>query len=219
MTGVDRMSGGNRVTNTNRASVDHRSVDHRTLPRRRGAALENAIFEAVLAEIDDVGYECMSMETVAARARASKASLYRRWPDKVSLVRDTVYHHMPGPAPFDTGSLRGDLLRNLKAANDELSGSVGAAMRGLIGESMLDPARGERFHRLTEGRSAAMIRSSVERAVERGEIDAGMVSQRKIETGPALFRQRFLFGTEPVTDEFVTEIVDDILLPLFGVAD
>nr|WP_269151115.1 TetR/AcrR family transcriptional regulator [Spelaeicoccus albus] len=179
--------------------------------------MEHAIFEAVLAEIDDVGYESMTMESVAIRAHAGKASLYRRWPDKIALVRDTVYHRMPGPEAFDTGSLRGDLLRTLKAANVELSGSVGSAMRGLIGESLLDPVRRERFRKLTEGRTATTIRSAVQRAVERGEIDAALVNERKVETGPALLRQQFLFGHDAVTNDFLKEVVDDVLLPLFGI--
>lgn len=193
-------------------------VDHRTLPRRRGAALEEAIFEAVLAEIRTVGYEQMTMETIAIRAHASKASLYRRWPDKVALVRDTVYERLPAPNSIDTGNLRDDLLGSLNAARSELSGTVGDAMRGLLGESMQDPARGERLRQLTQGRSTAMVRSAVDRAIQRGDIDPTLVKDRKLETGPALLRQRFLFSSHPVTEEFLTEVVDDVILPLFGVA-
>lgn len=192
-------------------------VDHRTLPRRRGAALQEAIFEAVLAEIDNAGYEQLTMETVAARAHASKASLYRRWPDKVALVRDTVYQRLPTPASVDTGSLRSDLLLSLTLAHRELSGTVGEAMRGLIGESMLDSARGERFRQLTHGRSVATIRAAVDRAVSRGEVDPASVTDRKVETGPALLRQRFLFSGLPVSEDFLAEIVDEVMLPLLGV--
>lgn len=198
------------------STADVPDVDHRTLPRRRGAALQEAIFEAVLAEIADIGYEQMTMESVAIRAHAGKASLYRRWPDKVALVRDTVYARLPQPDSVDTGTLRGDLLLSMSMARRELSGPVGDAMRGLIGESMRDPARGERFRRLTRGRSTAMVRIAVERAVGRGEIDPAAVTDRKIETGPALLRQRFLFSGHPVDGDFLDEIVDDVLLPLFG---
>jgi hypothetical protein len=52
------------------------SGDHRTRPRRRGHALDRAILEAALAEIDMSGYAALSMERVAERARANKASLY-----------------------------------------------------------------------------------------------------------------------------------------------
>jgi AcrR family transcriptional regulator len=62
------------------------SGDHRTRPRRRGHALDKAILQATLVEIDMSGYAALSMERVAERARASKASLYRRWPSKVELV-------------------------------------------------------------------------------------------------------------------------------------
>ena len=54
--------------------------DYRTRPRRRGQVLDVAILEAVITEIDLSGYSGLSVERVAERARASKASIYRRWP-------------------------------------------------------------------------------------------------------------------------------------------
>ena len=50
------------------------------------------------------------MDAVAAAARASKATLYRRWNGKVALVIDAlISQKAPHDVP-DTGSLRGDLL-------------------------------------------------------------------------------------------------------------
>ena len=45
----------------------------------RGAARERAILGAVIDVISDVGYEALTMDAVAARAGASKATIYRRW--------------------------------------------------------------------------------------------------------------------------------------------
>jgi AcrR family transcriptional regulator len=67
-------------------------TDHRTLPRRRGDVLNSAIFEATLDELAEVGYPKLTMERVAARAGASKASVYRRWPSRMELVLDAVHH-------------------------------------------------------------------------------------------------------------------------------
>jgi hypothetical protein len=98
-------------------------VDHRTLPRRRGETLYAAIFNATLAELAEVGCARLVMERVAARAHTSKASLYKRWPNRAELVLAALRHCRgeQSPAP-DTGSLRGDILALLRAGAAMLNG-------------------------------------------------------------------------------------------------
>ena len=142
-------------------------------PRRRGHALDTAILEATVAEIEISGYAGLSMERVAERARASKASLYRRWPSKVELVMDAIYDLLPDPAATaDTGSLRGDLLALLRSAAEMLAGPGGTAIRGLISEALRDPGQAAQLRRYTRGRSLAEMREVVQRAMERGELAA-----------------------------------------------
>jgi AcrR family transcriptional regulator len=89
--------------------------DHRTLPRRRGPVLAEAILEAAIAELTEGGYANLTMERVAIKARASKASVYSRWPTRMELVMDVFYHLMPDPtSPPDTGTLRGDLIATFR---------------------------------------------------------------------------------------------------------
>src|SRR3954463_10749511 len=71
---------------------------------------EQQIFQATLEVLAEVGYDRLTMDAVAARAKASKATLYRRWTNKVSLVIEAL-QHSKGPTELpDTGSLRGDLM-------------------------------------------------------------------------------------------------------------
>ncbi|TDD64977.1 TetR family transcriptional regulator, partial [Actinomadura rubrisoli] len=63
--------------------------------RRRGGDLEAAIYEAVFAQLEAVGYRRLTMEGVAAAARTGKAALYRRWPSKDELVTDALKHVLP----------------------------------------------------------------------------------------------------------------------------
>lgn len=185
-------------------------------PRRRdGTSLVVAILEATIAEVDAVGYANLSMERVAERAQASKASLYRRWPGKVELVVDAVYHTLPDPAGLvDTGTLRGDLLAVLRAASDQLGGPAGRAMRGVLGDVLREPGRAAQFRARARGNSGAMIETALRRAEQRGELDAGTVTRRQREVGPALLRFHFLTNDGPVPDEVIEEIVDEVVLPL-----
>ncbi|MEO6996501.1 MAG: TetR/AcrR family transcriptional regulator, partial [Terracoccus sp.] len=73
---------------------------------------ETEILRAAVDALRDVGYDRLTFDAVAAGARASKATLYRRWPHKRDLVLDAVGLLVGCPAERDpnTGSLRGDLI-------------------------------------------------------------------------------------------------------------
>ncbi|MBO0870980.1 MAG: helix-turn-helix transcriptional regulator, partial [Micromonosporaceae bacterium] len=75
------------------------------------AEREQEILRAAYGLLAEVGYEALRLDAVAARARASKATLYRHWSRKAKLVADAVRscHASTMDAP-DTGTLRGDLL-------------------------------------------------------------------------------------------------------------
>ena len=195
------------------------SGDHRTRPRRRGHALDRAILEATLLEIEDSGYAALSMERVAERARASKASLYRRWPSKVELVLAAVYGLLPGPASqIDTGTLRGDLLALFRNAAGLLAGPAGTAIRGLISDALRDPELAAQLRSYTRGRSLAAMREVVRHATERGELSSGTITARQLDAGLSVMRFHFLIHGGPVPDHVIAEIVDEVVLPLLHAA-
>jgi AcrR family transcriptional regulator len=193
--------------------------DHRTRPRRRGQALDLAILNATIAEIDLSGYVRLSMERVAERARASKASLYRRWPSKVELVMAAIYDLLPDPAAAaDTGSLRGDLLALFRSAAELLAGPGGTAIRGLMSDALRDPELAAQLRRYTRGRSVAAMWEVVHRAMERGELPPGTITARQLEAGLSVMRFHFLTHGGPVPDHVIVEIVDEVMLPLLHAA-
>ena len=190
-------------------------VDHRKRPRRRGAALEAAILDAAVAELVEVGYGRLSMERVAERAGASKASLYRRWPSRVELMMDAVYHVIPDPAtPPDTGSLRGDLLAVLRAVAEQLAGPTGRAMGGVLGDALGDPALAARVRSHARGAGQVGMREIARRAISRGEAHPDAVTETRLQTGHALVRHHFITRGTPIPDEVLVEITDEVLLPL-----
>jgi AcrR family transcriptional regulator len=190
-------------------------TDHRKLPRRRGEALNSAIFQATLDELAEGGYAQLTMERVAERARASKASLYRRWPTRIALVMAAVYHTLPDlvSAP-DTGSLREDLLAVLRRSSAALSGPAGEAMRGLLSEVLRDESVARAFRENSQGASRKMMAEIARRAVERGEVDPAAVTPRRLDSGQALIRQYFLFHGPPIPDRLIVDVVDEVMVPL-----
>src|SRR3954468_13338570 len=81
-------------------------------PRRRQAILDAAVH--LLAE---VGYDRMTVDALAARAGVSKPTIYRRWPGgKAEIVVDAIRSKRAAAGELpDTGSLRGDLLALLES--------------------------------------------------------------------------------------------------------
>jgi len=190
-------------------------TDHRKLPRRRGEALNSAIFQATLDELAEGGYAQLTMERVAERAKASKASLYRRWPTRVTLVIAAVYHTLPDLVSVpDTGSLREDLLHVLRRTSAALSGPAGEAMRGLLSEVLRDESVAQVFRENSQGASRKMMTEIARRAVERGEIDPAAVTPRRLDSGQALIRQYFLFHGPPIPDRLIVDVVDEVMVPL-----
>jgi AcrR family transcriptional regulator len=196
-------------------------TDHRTRPRRRGDVLNSAIFEATLDELAEVGYAKLTMERVAARAGASKASVYRRWPSRMELALDAVHHLAPDPTDTpSTGSLRGDALAFMRVAADLLAGPGGEALRGLLGDALADPSRTLELRRHSRGTGHRVMKEIARRAVERGEINSDAITPRRLDVAQAMLREQFLFHGPPIPDAAIVEIVDEIVLPLFheGVA-
>jgi AcrR family transcriptional regulator len=192
--------------------------DHRRGPRRRGAPLLDAVFAATLHELAGRGYRGLTVDAVAARAKVSKASIYRRWAGKPELVLAAVQAALPDPDQLpDTGSLRGDLLDYFLRTAAHLQGPAGPALRGVLGDVLADPgSAAELYGARSRSRTAARLRTLVRRAVDRGELPAGaaeVVTERQLEAGLAVVRHRYLWEGR-ISDVLTEQVVDEIVLPL-----
>ena len=111
-------------------------IEAGTRPRVEGER-ELEILEATLEVLDEVGYDLLTMDAVATRAKASKATLYRRWKGKPELVVAAIMAHKGDAVVPDTGSLRGDLLAAYCGASggldDPLAKSVLSAVVTAMG--------------------------------------------------------------------------------------
>lgn len=190
-----------------------------TRPRVEGER-EDEVLEATLALLREVGYDRLTMDGVARRARASKATLYRRWQDKAHLVLDAMVRATDAPSfeDRDTGSLRGDLLATF----------CGAADRGLTGATDLlgsvvtalasDPEFAELFRQSFIAPKLAVTRAIYARAIDRGEISPDVdVEVIAPALGGILLHRSFVLGLPPDTAT-VERVLDHVILPAAGIA-
>jgi AcrR family transcriptional regulator len=183
--------------------------------RRRGAELENAILEAVWDQVSEQGYGGLTYEAVAARARTSRAVLYRRWPTREALVRAAVRHlgaRTPRVSP-DTGSLREDVLATLRHSNETRLGMwvvLSVQLAGFYAETGITPAQ-LRLDMI--GDAPSPFRAAIKRAVERGEARPDL-PERVLRVPFDLFRSEAILRLGKVPEEELVSIVDDVFLPL-----
>lgn len=186
--------------------------------RRRGEALEHALLDAAWSELTEKGYAQFTMDAVAARAGTSRPVLYRRWSDRHELLQAAIKHavlrtDLDTP---DTGSLRGDVLALMRAANRgraELIALLSVHLGGYFQETGTSPVElrdllfpDRPFH--------AVIDTIYRRAADRGEIGAAPLTER-MKTLPFDLLRADLFTTlRPVADADIEEIVDTLFLPV-----
>jgi AcrR family transcriptional regulator len=188
-----------------------------TTQYRLDPARERAILDAIRELLTEVGYDRMSIDEVARRARASKATIYRRWSGKPDMVAAALHGMMIDHPPLpDTGTLRGDLIGAMNAfcrvyeRKQPIVLSLLAAIRS-------DPSLGRLLHEHVLETGVADASAVFRRAVARGELAAAPNVGAVVEVGKALLWHRLLLSGEPLDEAWVIHIVDDILRPLLGV--
>jgi AcrR family transcriptional regulator len=183
--------------------------------RRRGEELREAICCAVLDELRENGFAALTMDSVAARAGAGKATLYRRWPSKVELVVEALEFAKPEiTVPADSGDLRGELLAVLNNVAETLVGPSGAAARGVIAEIVRNPDLARVIRPFLVDPVIAPTLEVLRRAAVRGDIPVGALTPRVAGVGTDLLRQYVLINGGPIPPEVLDEILDQVVLPL-----
>jgi AcrR family transcriptional regulator len=177
---------------------------------------EAQLLDAAIHVLAEVGYDRLTMDAVALQAKASKATLYRRWPSKAELVVDAVScaKGMPDPTPApDTGSLRGDLL-TLSCGPDGMADRLplsvlGGLMTALHTDPTLSAAWRERFL----APRLAVVHAAFQRAVERGEVSAAADLSLLEQVVPSMCTFRSTVLGRRVDETFVAAVIDAVVLP------
>lgn len=193
--------------------------EHPTRSRRRGEILEAAILQAAWDDLSDVGYDHLTMEGVAARAKTNKAVLYRRWANKAKLVVAALRKFVPRSVNEipDTGDLREDVRVLLLGIARPLQ-SIGArTIHGLMVDNLgpdLISSLPQIMHPGSENKLSTALKTILKNAELRGEVNLEKISPRVISLPADLLRYEIFITHAPISDNTIVEIVDDIFMPL-----
>jgi AcrR family transcriptional regulator len=191
------------------------------LGRKRDHTRDPEILDAALDVLAETGYDGMTIDMVAARAKAGKATLYRRWASKSELVLDAVAcmksTDVDLASPPDTGTLRGDLVALVKTPTIRESERKLKVMAGIVSMIARDPDLAAAAQEALVEPRAAANRIIFQRAIDRGEIPADVDIEKLCLIGPAMVAYRTLMMRKPVDREFMIGNIDRIILPAAGV--
>ncbi|HEX4246328.1 MAG TPA: TetR/AcrR family transcriptional regulator [Pseudonocardia sp.] len=183
----------------------------------RGKERVDAILASTVELLTEVGYQALTMDAVAARAQASKATIYRRWSNKAALVRAALDDLDAGQnaAVPETGTLRGDFLAVMAGLRERATAPYLAMIADLVAATRHDEqlAAELRLHLAKEELSP--FHEALAAAVRRGELPADVDFELIHDVAEAMI-QRQLAAAGPFDDAFTTRVVDDVLLVLLA---
>jgi AcrR family transcriptional regulator len=179
--------------------------------------LQQAILDATLDQLREVGYSGLTMEGVAAAAGTGKAALYHRWPNKDALVADALATVLPDPAELELGADSDpvqDIHKVLRCMRDAMNVTAGHAFQSVKQQA----GGGEFLHLMIQQQVMDPCRERILDALERGRalgrLRAEAVNERVANVGPAMLIHYAVTVEPMVPDEYVAAIVDDVIRPL-----
>ena len=182
--------------------------------RPLSAELSEQLVAVAMDILADEGWGRLNSDRVAARARAGKAGIYRRWPTMAALARHALRSATLVEIPEDEGSLQADLCallvpwtRPLDRAERAAASLVGAArhdeeLRAGLEEALVQPL-------------SATVREIADREDVRGrELPAERVVLLN-QVLQALWWERYAsFSSDPMSTAQVQALVSDVLMPI-----
>lgn len=178
---------------------------------------EAEILQGVIDLLVETGYDKLTFDAVATKVKASKATLYRKWPSKALLVVSAVEmikgkSHMSEHGIPDTGSLEGDLTSQFCADADyseEIAKVMGAMMSALQRDPELTTVINERFIKP----QVAMLHEVMERAQQRGEIGPDADLDLLASITPAYLTYRAVLDGAPPDTAYMAAVINQVVLP------
>jgi AcrR family transcriptional regulator len=183
-----------------------------TRPRIEGDR-EQEILQATLDVLAEHGYDRLTMDAVATAAKASKATLYRRWNGKISLVIDALLSQkQPAEVP-DTGTLRGDLMATYCGMGGFGDARAVSTFTSVLTAMVRDQEFAEAYRRDVLGPKVAASNTIYTRALERGELADGVDLSILAPALAGIVLHRFFVLGEQPSEERIGRIIDQIIIP------
>lgn len=186
--------------------------------RPRDESIEHRVLDAALELLQNDGLSGLSIDGIAARAGVSKATIYRRWHSKETLLVDAVARVVDAIKIPDTDDIRHDLIAAIEAMCDFVSDTrAGEVFPWLVGEIASGSEIGNRYASSVIIPRREVLAGLLTRAIERGELrsDLDVATAIDMLLGPVIVRRiAGILSDSP--EKWPQMIVDTLLGPTWN---
>lgn len=184
----------------------------KTPGRPRCPLTHQNILKATRELVDEIGFANLTIEGIAVRAGVGKTTIYRRWPNKSSIVLDAFFEDISPTCSFgNTGKVREDIRRQLRKLVKELNGPTGCKVATLLANGQFDKEIAEAFRKRWIERHRNEAITLIKHGIEKGEIKKEINPEVLVDAlyGPIYFR--LLAGHAPLTQRLADELTDLVI--------
>ena len=180
--------------------------------RPRDEDARKRILNAALELVEEQGFATVTADAIAERAAASKATLYRWWPNKAAMVIEAFREAVEPEVPLaDTGCFRADITTQVRNFAKLLSGRGGRMLTAFAVAARSDPEVAEAFRTIwsnpRRAQARELLRRSQQRRQMRGDVDLDLVLDALY--GPLYYR--LLVKNDPPSARYAEALVDVVL--------
>ncbi|RUT29607.1 TetR/AcrR family transcriptional regulator [Paenibacillus zeisoli] len=189
--------------------------------RPRNVETQSSILSAAYELLMDIGFGAVTVEKIAERAKVSKATIYKWWPNKAAVVMDGFLSAAAARLPVpDTGTVLQDILEHATNMARFMLRREGTILLEIIGEGQVDSALAEAFRTRYIQPRRQEFRDMLDRAVQRGELEKSLdiALLTDLLYGPIFYR--LLVTGDPIDEDYVKQLVTHVFkgMPSKGLA-
>jgi len=179
-------------------------------PRSRSA--DERILKAALKLVEAGGFQSVTMEAIAATADVARTTIYRRWPNKESVIMDAFLEEVGPAIAFPTlPNVRENLRRQMKLLAKAFRGKAGLLIRSLLAEAQFNSELQAAFRERWIAKRRASAIAVIKAGIASGEIPSRIDPDILLDVLYGGLYYRLLIGTGAISDDYVDSVWDTVV--------
>jgi AcrR family transcriptional regulator len=188
-------------------------AENLALCRPRDSRATASILRAALEQDEELGFDGLTVEGIAARAGVAKTTIYRRWPNVSAIVMDAFLAEVTRMAPIqERTTVRESFAASMRMLARGYLGRQGKILQPLLGRAQLDEKLREAVRKRWVEPQRQFAREIIRRGIERGELRAGLDPDVVLDALYGALYHRLLvpYDHASISDAYVDALVDTV---------
>ena len=180
--------------------------------RPRNEKLHRVILREALRQVIETGFRGVSIESIAAKSGVGKTTIYRRWPNKATVVMDAFLEEIGPAIPFPPTARAADSIRlQMRALAKAYRGRFGALIKAILGEAQFDPELAEAFRERWIRPRRQLAKATFREGILNGEFRSDLDIDTAIDALYGGIYYRVQTGSGPLSAAYVDELFEYVL--------